>query len=163
MRMLRRLALRAPAASRTHYQYAGGAGTFNPDWAQENWAGRDWGARAFTVGIGGPVGAGKTALVLELCRRLRDSHALAVVTNDIFTREDAEFLQREQAMPADRICAVETGGCPHTAIREDISANMVELERLTGEHCGCRTAPRHGRPPPHPPGAFCAQRRSCCC
>jgi urease accessory protein len=91
---------------------------------------RDFSRRAFTVGIGGPVGSGKTALVLALCHRLRDQHSVAVVTNDIFTREDAEFLIRNHALPTERISAVETGGCPHAAIREDISANLVELERL---------------------------------
>ncbi len=93
-------------------------------------AGRAFARRAFTVGIGGPVGSGKTALVLALCRKLRDGHSLAVVTNDIFTREDAEFLVRNQALPVERIAAVETGGCPHAAIREDISANLVALEEL---------------------------------
>ena len=93
-------------------------------------AARDLGRRAFTVGIGGPVGSGKTALVLALCRKLRDRLSLAVVTNDIFTREDAEFLIRNQALPTERIDAVETGGCPHAAIREDISANLVALEEL---------------------------------
>jgi urease accessory protein len=91
---------------------------------------RDYHARAFTVGIGGPVGSGKTALLLALCRRLRDTHQLGVVTNDIFTKEDAEFLMRHEALPAERIRAVETGGCPHTAIRDDISPNMVALEDL---------------------------------
>jgi len=91
---------------------------------------RDYQARAFTVGIGGPVGSGKTALLLALCRRLRDRHQLGVVTNDIFTREDAEFLTRHDALPAERIRAVETGGCPHTAIRDDISPNMVALDAL---------------------------------
>ena len=95
---------------------------------------RDFGARAFTIGIGGPVGSGKTALLLALCRMLRDRHSLAVVTNDIFTREDAEFLVRNQALPADRIRAVETGGCPHAAIREDITPNLVALEALMREH-----------------------------
>ncbi|ACG72208.1 urease accessory protein UreG [Anaeromyxobacter sp. K] len=90
--------------------------------------------RAFTVGVGGPVGSGKTALVLALCRLLRDAHSLAVVTNDIFTREDAEFLVRHQALPADRIRAVETGGCPHAAIREDVTANLLALEALTQAH-----------------------------
>jgi urease accessory protein len=93
-------------------------------------AGRSFARRAFTVGIGGPVGSGKTALVLALCRKLREEHSLAVVTNDIFTREDAEFLVRNQALPVERIAAVETGGCPHAAIREDISANLVALEEL---------------------------------
>ncbi len=94
---------------------------------------RDYAARAFTVGIGGPVGSGKTALVLALCRALRDHHSLGVVTNDIFTREDAEFLVRNQALPTERIRAVETGGCPHAAIREDISHNLLALERLMEE------------------------------
>jgi len=73
--------------------------------------GRDFAERPFTVGIGGPVGSGKTALLLALCRRLRDAHRLGVVTNDIFTREDAEFLIRHEALPAGHIRAVETGGC----------------------------------------------------
>ena len=92
--------------------------------------GRDYAERAFTVGIGGPVGSGKTALVLALCRALRDHRSLGVVTNDIFTREDAEFLHRHEALPAAQIRAVETGGCPHAAIREDISHNLVALEEL---------------------------------
>jgi len=91
---------------------------------------RDYGERSFTVGIGGPVGSGKTALLLALCRKLRDRHQLGVVTNDIFTKEDAEFLMRHDALPAERIRAVETGGCPHTAIRDDISPNMVALDGL---------------------------------
>jgi len=95
---------------------------------------RDFTERAFTIGIGGPVGSGKTALVAALCRHLREAYSLAVVTNDIFTREDAEFLLREEALPADRIRAVETGGCPHAAIREDVSANMLALEVLTDRH-----------------------------
>ena len=82
------------------------------------------------MGIGGPVGSGKTALLLALCRALRDRHSLGVVTNDIFTREDAEFLVRNEALPAERIVAVETGGCPHAAIREDISHNLLALDRL---------------------------------
>ncbi len=91
---------------------------------------RDFAARAFTVGIGGPVGSGKTALLLMLCRQLRDQLRLGVVTNDIFTREDAEFLTRNEALPASQIRAVETGGCPHAAIREDISPNLLALEEL---------------------------------
>lgn len=91
---------------------------------------RDYRARAFTVGIGGPVGSGKTALLLALCRALRDQYQLGVVTNDIFTKEDAEFLTRNEALPPERIRAVETGGCPHTAIRDDISPNMVALDAL---------------------------------
>jgi urease accessory protein len=94
---------------------------------------RDYRARAFTVGIGGPVGSGKTALVLALCRALRDGLRLGVVTNDIFTREDAEFLHRHEALPAPNIRAVETGGCPHAAIREDISHNLMALEQLMEE------------------------------
>jgi urease accessory protein len=91
---------------------------------------RDFGQRAFTVGIGGPVGSGKTALMLQLCRRLRLRMNIAVVTNDIFTKEDGEFLARHEALDAERIRAVETGGCPHAAIREDISANLLALEDL---------------------------------
>jgi urease accessory protein len=91
---------------------------------------RDYQARSFTIGIGGPVGSGKTALLLALCRALRDHYSLGVVTNDIFTQEDAEFLTRNQALPVERIRAVETGGCPHAAIREDISPNLGALEDL---------------------------------
>jgi urease accessory protein len=91
---------------------------------------RDFTERAFTVGVGGPVGSGKTALMLQLCRRLRETMNLAAVTNDIFTKEDGEFLVRHQALEPERIRAVETGGCPHAAIREDISANLVALEEL---------------------------------
>jgi urease accessory protein len=94
---------------------------------------RDFGKRAFTVGIGGPVGTGKTALLLSLCRALRDNYNIAVVTNDIFTREDAEFLTTNRALSADRIRAIETGGCPHAAIREDISANLLALTELSDE------------------------------
>jgi urease accessory protein len=94
---------------------------------------RDLGERPFTIGIGGPVGSGKTALLLELCRRLRDEHTLGVVTNDIFTREDAEFLIRNDALPTGHIRAVETGGCPHAAIREDVSHNLLALEELVEE------------------------------
>jgi len=91
---------------------------------------RDWAERAFTIGIGGPVGSGKTALLLALCRKLRADHRLGVVTNDIFTREDAEFLARNQALAPECIRAVETGGCPHAAIREDITPNLLALEEL---------------------------------
>src|SRR5256885_15479851 len=91
---------------------------------------RDYASRSFTVGIGGPVGSGKTALMLALCQKLRGSHSLGVVTNDIFTRENEEFLIRHSALDANRIRAVETGGCPHAAIREDISHNLVALEEL---------------------------------
>ena len=86
--------------------------------------------RAFTAGVGGPVGSGKTALMLALCQRLRRQMQIAAVTNDIFTREDGEFLIRHNALEADRIRAVQTGGCPHAAIREDISANLLALEEL---------------------------------
>lgn len=91
---------------------------------------RDFKRRAFTVGIGGPVGSGKTALMLQLCKRLRETMNIAAVTNDIFTKEDGEFLAKNGALPAERIRAVETGGCPHAAIREDISANLLALEEL---------------------------------
>jgi len=91
---------------------------------------RNFEERGFTVGIGGPVGSGKTALTLALCRRLRTNYNIATVTNDIFTREDQEFLIRNEALPQERIMAIETGGCPHAAIREDISANMGALETL---------------------------------
>ncbi|WP_129310670.1 urease accessory protein UreG [Streptomyces sp. L2] len=86
--------------------------------------------RAMRIGLGGPVGSGKTATVAALCRALRDELALAVVTNDIYTREDAEFLLREAVLPPERIAAVETGACPHTAIRDDISANLEAVEDL---------------------------------
>jgi len=85
------------------------------------------------VGIGGPVGSGKTALVDALCKAMRETYSIAVVTNDIYTREDADFLIRSSALPAERIRGVETGGCPHTAIREDASANMAAVEQLTAE------------------------------
>ncbi len=82
------------------------------------------------VGIGGPVGSGKTALTLALCRALRDRYEIAVVTNDIYTEEDAQFLVRNEALSPERIIGVETGGCPHTAIREDASINLEAVERL---------------------------------
>jgi urease accessory protein len=91
---------------------------------------RDFKQRAFTVGVGGPVGSGKTALMLQLCKRLRVTMNIAAVTNDIFTKEDGEFLTKHEALPAERIRAVETGGCPHSAIREDISSNLLALEEL---------------------------------
>lgn len=90
----------------------------------------DGGRRALRIGLGGPVGSGKTATVAALCRALRDTLSLAVVTNDIYTREDAEFLLREAVLPPERIAAVETGACPHTAIRDDISANLEAVEEL---------------------------------
>lgn len=94
---------------------------------------RDFTTRAFTVGVGGPVGSGKTALMLALCQKLRGQMGVAAVTNDIFTKEDGEFLIRHKALEAARIRAVETGGCPHAAIREDISANLLALEELHRE------------------------------
>jgi urease accessory protein len=89
---------------------------------------RDGGA--LRVGVGGPVGSGKTALVDALCKDMRDRYQVAVVTNDIYTREDAEFLIRHAALPAERILGVETGGCPHTAIREDASMNLAAVREL---------------------------------
>src|SRR6476469_1165083 len=85
---------------------------------------------ALRLGVGGPVGSGKTALVLALCRRLREHYDIAVVTNDIYTKEDAEFLLRNEALPRERIAGVETGGCPHTAIREDASMNLAAVEDM---------------------------------
>ena len=82
------------------------------------------------VGIGGPVGSGKTALLDRLCKSMRSDYSIAVVTNDIYTREDAEFLLHSEALQADRIVGVETGGCPHTAIREDASMNLAAVEDL---------------------------------
>lgn len=84
----------------------------------------------FRVGVAGPVGSGKTALVDALCKAMRDEYNLAVVTNDIYTQEDAQFLVRSQALSKDRILGVETGGCPHTAIREDASMNLAAIEQL---------------------------------
>jgi urease accessory protein len=99
---------------------------------------RDYTQRGFTVGIGGPVGSGKTALCLQLTRSPELlAYDLGVVTNDIFTQEDAEFLHRHSTLPKSRILAVETGGCPHAAIREDISANLSALEQLTMNHPQC--------------------------
>jgi len=85
----------------------------------------------FRVGVGGPVGSGKTALVERLCRLLRQTHDIAAITNDIYTKEDAEFLTRAGALEADRIMGVETGGCPHTAIREDASINLAAVEEMS--------------------------------
>jgi urease accessory protein len=129
---------------RSHYTYSG-PGSFREDNSSSSgtaaaaaaalsqwWNRRDFRQRGFTVGIGGPVGSGKTATVLALCRALRDTVHLAVVTNDIFTQEDAEFLHRHDALPDKHLIrAVETGGCPHAAIREDVSANVTALEQLT--------------------------------
>ncbi len=83
------------------------------------------------IGIGGPVGSGKTALIDALCKALRDRFSVAVITNDIYTREDAEFLTRSGALPPERIVGVETGGCPHTAIREDASMNLAAVDEMT--------------------------------
>ncbi|WP_431304454.1 urease accessory protein UreG [Sediminicoccus sp. BL-A-41-H5] len=85
----------------------------------------------FRVGVGGPVGSGKTALVERLCRLLRQTHDIAAITNDIYTKEDAEFLTRAGALDADRIMGVETGGCPHTAIREDASINLAAVDDMS--------------------------------
>jgi urease accessory protein len=94
------------------------------------------GTRPLRIGVGGPVGSGKTALVAALCRQLAPEISIAVVTNDIFTREDAEALRRMQVLPDDRIVAVETGCCPHTAIRDDISANLDAIEQIETAHPG---------------------------
>lgn len=102
-----------------------------------DYSARNFDERGFTVGIGGPVGSGKTALTLALCKRLRKEYNIATVTNDIFTREDQEFLIRNKALPQERILAIETGGCPHAAIREDISANAGALETLQAKY-GCQ-------------------------
>ena len=83
------------------------------------------------LGIGGPVGSGKTALIENLCKAMGDRYELAAITNDIYTREDAEILLRVEALPAERILGVETGGCPHTAIREDISGNLEAVEQMS--------------------------------
>jgi urease accessory protein len=88
------------------------------------------------VGIGGPVGSGKTALTLALCLALRHRYNIAVITNDIYTEEDAQFLVRHEALTPDRILGVETGGCPHTAIREDASINLEAVDRLNRRHPG---------------------------
>ena len=88
--------------------------------------------RPLRIGVGGPVGSGKTALVESLCVRLRDSHDLAVITNDIYTQEDAQFLIRRGVLPQERVLGVETGGCPHTAIREDASVNLEAVHQLLG-------------------------------
>ncbi len=92
--------------------------------------------RPIRIGIGGPVGSGKTMLVLRLCEWLRDELQIAVVTNDIYTREDAEFLVRNQALPSDHVIGVETGGCPHTAIRDDTSMNSAAIAELEKRHPG---------------------------
>ena len=88
------------------------------------------------IGIGGPVGSGKTALLVALCRELGAQHSLAAVTNDIYTKEDAEFVMKSGAIAPDRVVGVETGGCPHTAIREDVSMNMHAIEEMVATHDG---------------------------
>jgi len=121
-------------STRSHYSYSGPGSS--PDSAlvkEKLWKSRDFGQRGFTVGIGGPVGSGKTRLVLEICKLMDD---ICVVTNDIFTQEDADFLSRNNALPQKRIRAVETGGCPHAAIREDVSSNLSSLEDLTKAYPG---------------------------
>jgi urease accessory protein len=90
--------------------------------------------KAIRIGIGGPVGSGKTMLVLRLCQWLRDELSMAVVTNDIYTREDAEFLVRNEALSQERVMGVETGGCPHTAIRDDTSMNQAAIAELESRH-----------------------------
>ena len=92
--------------------------------------------QALRVGIGGPVGSGKTALTLNLCLTMRDHYDMAVVTNDIYTHEDAQFLNRHDALDETRILGVETGGCPHTAIREDASMNLAAIDELQERHQG---------------------------
>jgi urease accessory protein len=86
------------------------------------------------VGIGGPVGSGKTTLIEKLCKAMRDKYSVAVITNDIYTKEDALILNRLQALPEDRIMGVETGGCPHTAIREDASINLAAVAEMSKRH-----------------------------
>lgn len=86
------------------------------------------------IGIAGPVGSGKTALIERLTRKMKDEYSICVVTNDIYTKEDAQFLVKNSALPADRIAGVETGGCPHTAIREDASMNLEAVEDLVEQH-----------------------------
>ena len=91
-------------------------------------------SRPVRVGIGGPVGSGKTMLTLRLCEVLREKYSMVAITNDIYTLEDAKFLARQEALPEDRIMGVETGGCPHTAIRDDTSMNAVAIEELQSRH-----------------------------
>ena len=91
-------------------------------------------SRPVRVGIGGPVGSGKTMLTLRLCEVLRDKYSMIAITNDIYTVEDAQFLSRNKALPEDRIMGVETGGCPHTAIRDDTTMNAVAIEQLQQRH-----------------------------
>jgi urease accessory protein len=120
----------APAPAAPHTHGAEEVPHTHPDPGVDPHAPLTTGPRALRIGIGGPVGSGKTALVAALCRALGDEIRLAVVTNDIYTTEDADFLLRNGVLPADRIRAVETGCCPHTAIRDDISANLDAVEDL---------------------------------
>jgi urease accessory protein len=155
----------ASFAQRSHYTYSGpgsfpenntsnsSGGATSAAILSQWWNRRDFRQRGFTVGIGGPVGSGKTATVLALCRALRETVSLAVVTNDIFTQEDAEFLHRNNALPDQPhlIRAVETGGCPHAAIREDVSANVTALEQLTRtlqQQADARKDDTQSTPPP---------------
>ncbi|HEX2701219.1 MAG TPA: urease accessory protein UreG [Acidimicrobiales bacterium] len=114
----------------------GGAGGRAPAGRSREAGGAGGRTGPLRVGIGGPVGSGKTALVAALCRTLAGRHEVAVVTNDIYTREDAEFLLRAGVLAPDRITAVETGCCPHTAIRDDVAANLDAVHRLTSVHPG---------------------------
>jgi ABC-type hemin transport system ATPase subunit len=116
---------RSTSSIRHHYNYAS-PGSYQANLVQL-WKERDFHTRGFTVGIGGPVGSGKTALVQALCDYFPQ---MGVVTNDIFTQEDAEFLIKHSNLPSSHVRAVETGGCPHSAIREDISINVTALEEL---------------------------------
>ena len=100
------------------------------DWSQPVFEG----SRPMRIGIGGPVGSGKTALLENIARELNSRYSLGVITNDIYTKEDAQFLIKNGALPEDRIIGVETGGCPHTAIREDASMNFAAIEELTDRH-----------------------------
>jgi urease accessory protein len=110
---------------------------FDPTYAEpDHYAAAPETGRAHRIGIGGPVGSGKTALVAALCRAFKDELNLAVVTNDIYTTEDADFLRRAGVLAADRIEAVQTGCCPHTAIRDDITANLDAVETLEERHPG---------------------------
>src|SRR5260370_6627127 len=101
--------------------------------------------KVFTIGVGGPVRSSQTALVERLCREFWPKHNLAVITNDIYTREDAEFLARREVLPLDRIIGVETGGCPHSAIREDASINLAAVAELEKRICGLENGLRGNR------------------
>ena len=114
--------------------------------------------KTIRIGIGGPVGSGKTMLVLRLCQWLRDEFSMAVVTNDIYTREDAEFLVRNDALPAERVAGVETGGCPHTAIRDDTSMNEAAVAAFVRALPGLQLVGRAvDQPQPVQPGGASQQ------